>query len=146
LHADDCSGVILDALWQSVRQQAAPAATRALDEQFQRVEAIKIDYAGLNFIRISDAIARIQAQIDQQAAPASGSPLRLTVSGDPDLNCYTRADFVGDPAPLDLLLNWLSWRNGFTVRHDPPNVELVFHEKCCWGTPPTHFATSSNRP
>jgi hypothetical protein len=102
----------------------------------------EIDYSGFNLLRIGDVISRIQTQLDQQATSTLGSPLRLATSGDPNLDCYARADFDGEPVPLKLLLNWLSWRNGFTVRHDPPNIELVFHKKCCWPEPPKHFAIS----
>jgi hypothetical protein len=41
LHPDDCSGVILDALWQSIRRRASTQTLRALDEHFQRVESAR---------------------------------------------------------------------------------------------------------
>ena len=144
-HPDACSAVILEALWHSVRRSAPPETVRALDEHFQRVQAVKIDYSGFNLLPIGDVLSRIQAQLDQDAT-VSGNALRLTTSGNPDLNCYTRADLVGEPVPLQLLLSRLSWRNGFSVRHDPPNIELVFHKPCSWPKPPKHFATPEKWP
>jgi hypothetical protein len=137
-HPDDCSGVILDALWESIRRRESPETLRALDEHFQRVQAAKIDYTGFHLIRIGDLISRMQSQLDQQA-PTPGSQLRLVTSGNPNLDCFTRADFDGEPVPLELFLGWIGWRNGFSVRHNPPSIELMFHEPCAWPEPPKHF-------
>ncbi|WP_009961210.1 DUF6794 domain-containing protein [Verrucomicrobium spinosum] len=139
LGADDCSGIILGALWHSVRAKESPALVKAIDEQFQYMENIKIDYQGFHLARIGEIIAQIQDQIDTQLANEAGHHLHITTSGSPNLDGYTRAEFEGNPVPISMYLNWISWRNGFTVRHAPPNIELVFHEPHAWPEPPAEF-------
>ena len=139
-HPDEWSAVILEALWHSIRQTSSPAFLHTLDEHFQRVGSARIDYSGFHLLHTGEMISRIQTQLNQQAV-VTGGLLRLTTSGDPNLDCYTRADFTGEPVPLEQLLNWIGWRNGFSIRHNPPNIELIFHGRCAWPEPPTHFAS-----
>lgn len=62
LGADDCSGIILGALWHSVRAKESPALVKAIDEQFQYMENIKIDYQGFHLARIGEIIARYKTR------------------------------------------------------------------------------------
>jgi hypothetical protein len=142
LHPENCSWKISSALWQAVRDQADPKLVKSLDAQFQRLEGIKIDYSRFNDITIAELVSRIQEQMDkEQIGTPTSSRVRLKLIGDPDLKGYTRAEFAVDgkpPASLQTLLGWISWRNGFRVKNDPPFVELVFYEKRAWPAPP-HF-------
>lgn len=146
-HPDDCSGVIIEKLWESIRRDADPARVASLDCQFETVERIKIDFKGFYKLRIGDVINSIETQIDAelpQLKEASGCQARLSIriSGDPDLSCWTRAEFSEDgsgPIPLSQLLGWISWRNGFSYQHDPPYLNFAFYNKCAWPQPPKHF-------
>ena len=89
----------------------------------------------------------IQSQIDSFVVvhykmKNSKVRLQIVVKGEPDSTCFTRAEFSEcgkDPVSLDVFLGWFAWRNGFTVRHDPPNLEFIFEEKCVWKEKPQGF-------
>ena len=147
--AEECSGIIFNRLWASVREDADPALVQKLDCQFRLIEQVKIEYKGFYALRVGEMLKRIQEQIDQQlptrtsgaAAPCETS-LRLQPTGNPNLKCWVRVEFSedgGGPVSLDRLLGWISWRNGFDVLNSPPDINLRFHEKCAWPEPPPQF-------
>src|SRR5262249_20795159 len=136
-HAEECSDVIFRALWASVRRDADPNLVQALDCQFAQIDAIRIDPYGYYQLRLGAVLADIQRQIDEQPSATGdcSKPPRLAWTGDPDLGCWTRAEFSKERAgamTLSMLLSWISWRNGFSVEHHPPEIWLVFHKQCAW--------------
>lgn len=146
-HPDDCSAIIIEQLWRHIRSEADPQIVQKLDSQFELLERVNINIGGLNLITLGELVQILQKQIDQQV-PAVSTPqgeesaLGVKLVGDPNLKCFTRAEFAKDvngSISLGLLLGWISWRNGFTIRHNPPEIEFVFHEKCSWEKPPIHF-------
>jgi len=146
-HPDDCSGIIIEQLWRRIRSEADPQFIQKLDSQFDLLDRVQINCSGLNLIELGELFQRLQKQIDQQVPAISTqqgleSALRIKLVGDPNLKCFTRAEFsedVNGSVPLGLLLGWISWRNGFTIRHNPPEIEFMFHDKCAWEKPPTWF-------
>lgn len=148
-HAEECSSIIFERLWESVREDADPELVRKLDCQFRLIEGIQIEYKGFYALRIGEVLKRVQEQIDRQLAtlaselgPTCETSLRLQAAGKAKLNCWVRAEFSEDrrdPVSLERFFGWFSWRNGFRVFHSPPQIELVFHEKCAWPEQPVHF-------
>ena len=146
-----CSGIIFERLWESVRREADSELVRRLDCQFELINLIRIRYAGFYRLRIGEILERTQEQIDQQvisagsalpAGCAEPASLLLKPTGDPDLSCWSRAEFSenrNDPVSLSQFLGWISWRNGFDVLHAPPEITLPFREKCSWPQLPKGF-------
>jgi hypothetical protein len=65
--------------------------------------------------------------------------LRIEATGDPDRNCFVRAEFSREHSlstSLERFWGWVGWRNGFEVLNDPPNIRLRFEIKCAWPEPP----------
>ena len=141
-HPEECSSIIFEHLWQSLRAGADPGLVRQLDCQFQLAEQIKINYKGFDHLTIGKMLKSVQEQIDQQlssmakpGAQMCQTSVRLEPAGDPNLNCFVRAEFAKSKPPqasLDRFLGWIGWRNGFEVLHDPPNIRLRFDNKCAW--------------
>lgn len=154
--AEDCSGIIFERLWETVRADADPRLVRELDCQFELVPLISIRYAGFYKLRMGEILNRMQAQIDEQLprirgqlSGGCGASLSLRVSGHPNLSCWTRAEFSedgGDPVPLLRFFGWFSWRNGFRIRHVPPAIDLMFGTKCAWPKMPAEFIPGRFRP
>jgi len=128
-----------------IRREADPQLVKRLDEQFALAEQIKIDYTSFNLIKIRELLSSIQTQIDQQTSThnsAASKPLVLKVVGEANLEGYTRAEIAepgAEPESLEQIFGWIGWRNGFSVRHNPPFIELRFHEPYAWPEPPTEF-------
>jgi hypothetical protein len=60
--------VILDRLWESVRDDADPTLVRQLECQFQLAQAIHVSLKGLHQMTTRYMIRRLQSQIDSQLA------------------------------------------------------------------------------
>lgn len=139
---EDCSGIIFDRLWESLRADSDPVVVRQLDCQFKLTEEIDINYRGFDNLTIGKMLQRVQEQIDQQmvSMAKSGSQpcqtlLQLKLTGDPNLSCFVRAEFAKEKSShvsLDMFWGWIGWRNGFDVLHDPPNIRIHFKNKCAW--------------
>lgn len=148
-HAEECSAIIFERLWESLRQEADPHLVRDLDCQFTLLDLIEIDSSGFCSMRVGGVLREVQEQIESQLPilrarlPVHCSAeLRLEPTGSPDLECWVRAEFserAREPLNLGRLLGWISWRNGFGVIHSPPEIGLPFHEKCSWPDRPKHF-------
>ena len=146
----DCSDIIIRQLWASIRREADQALVEKLDCQFRLTESIRIRYAGFYAMRVGEMLRSIQEQMDAQlpmltsrSDPECERSIRLLPTGNPDLACFTRAEFSEDgcdPVSLAALLGWIGWRNGFGVRHVPPNIELPFRDKCEWSKLPAEFS------
>ena len=146
---EGCSVAILRALWQKVRQSADPDEVKALDCQFRVADSVKIRYKGFRAMRIGEVIDELRRQIDAQlpaiaeSLPAGcASQLTLKVIGDPDLRCWVRAEQSENGRPPKDMKGGRGrsgWRNAITLRHRPPELELVFQERCTWPKTPTWF-------
>ena len=129
-HPEECSSIIFEQLWQSLRAGADPELIRQLDCQFQLTERIEINYKGFDNLTLGKMLNSVQEQIDQQlssmakpGAQMCQTSLRLVPTGDP--NCFVRAEFSTNQPPrssLDHFWGWIGWRNGFEVLHNPPNI------------------------
>jgi len=139
-HPDNCSGVIISALWKSIRSDNDPELVKQLDIQFKLLSEIPITYTGFRELRTGEWLASLNSQIEAYLIKVNeGSSSKISFSihvvGDPNSDCYSRAEFSEDgkgPKALGPFLGWFSWRNSFTVRHDPPFIEFNFTKKCAW--------------
>jgi hypothetical protein len=148
-HPEDCSGIIFEKLWDSVRKDASANLVQQLDCQFQLASLIKVSYRGYYKLKMGQLLEDLQRQINDQIVDASfqlpnvcGSNLKLILQGNPDPSCWSRIEFSEDgrdPVNLNLFLGWVSWRNAFEIRHSPPNIDLIFTQACAWPTFPKHF-------
>jgi Domain of unknown function (DUF6794) len=147
-HPDACSGIIIYRLWEAVRADADPGLVKQLDCQFQLAEAVQINYAKFDQFTTGQLLNALQDQIDAQISrmQASGTPmcqssLKLGVLGDPQKDCFVRAEFAREETKkevsLDRLFGWISWRNEFEVLNEPPEIRLTFRKTCAWPTRPT---------
>ncbi len=139
-----CRDQIYEGVWKSVRADAPPDLVAKLDCHFQQIEDIGIDYYGFDKLRIGAVLDSIRSQIEGQPAARSqcGDELRIEIVDPPNLRCWTRSEFSQtqrEPKDLEGLLVWLSWRNEFTLYHDPPTIELRFTERCAWPKRPDWF-------
>jgi len=143
-----CSVVILDRLWESVREDADAALIRQLDCQFQLVQSIHVSLKGFHQMTTRGMIRRLQSQIDSQlaalaasAVPSCQSSLQLDVAGKPDMDCYVVAPHGNkerkywDDLALDRALAVLGTQNLFRTVHYPPKLTLDFNRKCHFPTP-----------
>lgn len=140
-HAEACSGIIFDALWESIRAEIPKELAAAMDCQFSLTNEIVIDPTGFYKLKIGEVISNIQDQVDLQLSKIESScarTLQLIPVGDPDLECWVRYEFE-DSSSLNMFLNWFSWRNGFLVGSKPPAIELQFNERCSWPDRPKYF-------
>jgi hypothetical protein len=146
---EDCSVVIFNRLWESVRADADPSLVRQLGCQFQLAEAIRIDEKGFYKLTTGELLKAMQGQIDEQLAKlaAAGTPmcqssLTLEVVGKPDMHCFVDAPFAKNLADgakettLETALEGLGFLNLCTPSHVPPKVTLDFARKCQFPTPP----------
>ena len=136
---DECTWEIFEGLWESVRNDTDSSFVQRLDLQFSLYNRIKIRYRGFNDNTTGFVINSIQNQINDQLTDSDS--LKLKLIGDPNLDCYCRAEFSEnnrDPVSLELLIGWLSWRNNFKILHSPPYIKLVFNEHCTWPDKPNH--------
>lgn len=140
-HAEACSGIIFDALWESIRSEIPTKLAAAMDCQFSLTNEIVIDSSGFYKMRIGEVITNLQAQVDSQLSKSENScarTLQLIPVGDPDTECWVRYEFEGSSS-LNVFLNWFSWRNEFSVGSKPPVIELQFKERCSWPDRPKYF-------
>ncbi|MCH7979941.1 MAG: hypothetical protein IID59_00435 [Proteobacteria bacterium] len=140
-HAEACSSVIFEVLWESIRSETDPKLAIALDCQFEILHDIRIETTRFYEMRIDDVLESVQTQIDDDVSrtnSACSRALLLVPIGEPDLNCWIRYEFEGTTS-LSSFLNGFSWRNGFSVGHNPPNIELNFEDTCSWPEIPRHF-------
>lgn len=153
-HPDDCSGVILEALWRSIRADADPKLVRRLDAHFEFVRSIRVRYRGFRDLKTGEWLRSLRQQVDSaivERKRTGGDDVALTIRvvGDPDPECHTRAEVSEEgsgEASLLGFLDWFAWRNAFTVRHDPPVLELAFSKKCAWPQRPDGMLYSPWRP
>lgn len=148
-HHEGCSGVIFERLWEDLRSHSDPKLVASLDCQFQLSTLIQIKVDGFYKMQIGEVLKSIQRQIDGYAARAdlkvskcSDPKIILKPMSSPNLTCWTRAEFSkegAEPLTLERLLGWISWRNGFSYRYNPPYLELPFHKPCAWPELPRHF-------
>ncbi|BCT93658.1 hypothetical protein LYSHEL_26850 [Lysobacter helvus] len=140
---EGCSVVIIEAMWNKVQAQTDPALRAALQCQFATVHRVRIDTKGWYLLRLGEMLDDMQSQIDRQmpaaAAPGCPTQLRIVPAGNPNRQCFVRAEFETEQ-PLDTALMWLGFRNALTPRHAPPDLEFEFSESCAWPERPTHFA------
>jgi len=145
---EECSGVIFSELWDTVRKDLDPAMARALDCQFAAVGKVMVNPAGFYKTRIGKVMENIQAQINKQIRDRKvlgcALDLKLVVRGGVNSDCWTRYEFEKRET-LEDILNWMSWRNGFQVLHEPPNLVLDFHNPCTWPEKPEWFRPGALR-
>lgn len=140
-HAEACSGIIFDALWESIRAETPAELAAAMDCQFSLANEIVIDSTGFYKMRIGEVISNLQDQVDLQLSKIERScanKLQLIPIGNPDTKCWVRYEFES-ASSLNMFLNWFSWRNGFSVGSKPPAIELKFKEQCSWPERPKYF-------
>jgi len=146
-HPDICSGIIIGKLWEAVRADADPSLVKQLDCQFQLTEAVQINYAKFHQFTTGQLLNALQDQIDTQLSrmqasrtPICQSSLKLRVVGDPQKDCFVRAEFAREDSKkevsLDRLFGWIGWRNAFDVLNEPPEITLTFRRTCAWPTRP----------
>ena len=146
---EECSVVIFNRLWESVRSDADPSLVRQLDCQFQLAEKIRIDEKGFHKLTTGELLKAMQFQIDEQMAKvaATGTPtcqssVTLEPTGEPDMRCFVDAPLAKDGAngsketTLGKALEGLGFFNLFTPSHVPPKITLNFSRKCQFPTPP----------
>ncbi len=144
---EECSMVIFNRLWESVRSDADPSLVRQLDCQFQLTEAIQINYKEFHNTTNRGLLKQLRSQINAQMAnlehastPPCQNSLTLEVEGKPDQDCFVDAPFArhqkGQPkdqpteANLEVVLGWLGVRNFFMARHEPPKIVLNYSRQC----------------
>jgi hypothetical protein len=144
---EECSVVIFNRVWDSVRADADPALVRQLDCQFQLVQTIHVSIKGFHGMTTSEMVKHLQSQIDAQLAilAASGTKtcqasLALDVAGKPDMHCFVVAPHgkgVGDidNMPLDKALSAMGLQNMFRTVHYPPKLTLEFIRACQFPQP-----------
>lgn len=143
-----CSTVILNRLWESVREDADPALVRQLDCQFQLTQAIHVSLKGFHQLTTREMVRQLQSRIDSQlpTLAASGVPscqgsLTLDVAGKPDMGCFVVARHrkdersYWDDVTLEHALGILGIQNLFTTVHYPPRITLDFLRKCQFPKP-----------
>ena len=147
---EECSSIILNRLWESVRTDADPALVRQLDCQFQLAQTIRISEKGFYKLTTGELVEALQSQIDNQiktlatsGTPMCQSALKLQVAGNPDPHCYVYSQWgEEDPSKnereftLEGALAGLGTGNLFRTSHEPPNITLNFVRKCQFPTPP----------
>jgi len=140
--AEGCSVVIIKAMWDKVQAQTDPALRAALQCQFSTVHRIRINTKGWYLLRLGEMLDDMQAQIDRQmpaaAAPGCPTQLRIVPTGNPNRQCFVRAELETEE-PLDTALMWLGFRNALTPRHAPPDLLFNFSDACAWPERPTYF-------
>jgi hypothetical protein len=130
---EGCSSVILNRLWESVREDADPTLVHQLDCQFQLAQAIHVSLKGFNQLTTREMIRRLQSEIDSQlptvaasSVPSCQSSLTLDIAGEPDMGCFVVAPHNNDERKysndltLDHALAVLGSRNLFKTVHYPP--------------------------
>jgi hypothetical protein len=146
-HPDNCSGIIIGRLWDAVRSDADPELVRQLDCQFSLVQAIHINYQRFDGLTTGQLLQSLELQINEQIAklkvvgtPLCQSSLALHVTGDPNPDCFVRAEFAHEgkkqEVTLERLFGWIGWRNDFDAVNEPPAITLNFRNKCTWTEPP----------
>jgi len=148
-HPDDASMVIIEKVWESLRKETDPELIKKLDCQLLLSKKVEIDTGGFYRLTIGDVIKEIQRQLNEKTPKLKLNDnsncefkLSLRIKGDPDLSCWTRAEFSekgSPPVPLNRLLGWMGFRNSFKHQHNPPYLDLIFYKKCSWPEPPKHF-------
>jgi hypothetical protein len=145
---EECSVVIFNHLWESVRGEADPALLRQLDCQFQLVQTLHVSLKGFHGMTTREMVRRLQSQIDSQLGKLTTSSttvcetsLSLEVAGKPDMSCFVVAPHgrnagisVGDMT-LDQALGVLGLQNQFSTYHSPPKITLEFARKCQFPQP-----------
>lgn len=140
-HAEACSGIIFDALWESIRAETPKEVAAAMDCQFSLLEQISIDSTGFYKMRIGEVISKVQGQVNLQLPKikhACANKLEFIAVGNPNMECWVRYEFERT-SNLRRFLNWFSWRNGFSVDYKPPAIELKFQKQCSWPERPEYF-------
>jgi hypothetical protein len=145
---EECSVVIFNGLWESVRADADSSLVRQLDCQFQLVQAIHVSLKGFHGMTTGGMIKRLQSQIDLQLATmtASGArpcqaSLKLEIEGKPDMHCFVVAPHGKnvivpiDDIALDQALRALGLQNQFRTVHYPPKLTLEFARECQFPQP-----------
>jgi hypothetical protein len=129
-----CSDRLIAEIREVLRRRMDRQLVARLDCQLDAIGRIPVDVDAFEGMHTVDLIAYLQ-EILWRAHSSCGQPVRLRVTGDPDANCWMAPPWL-DARPMspDLgqLLFALSLLNGFTVRHDPPVVELHFDSRCAW--------------
>ncbi len=146
---EECSGIIFDNLWESIRSGADSQLVRRLDCQFTMVERLRVRYRGLSVLRMGAILDSLNKQIANQLSviketlpTGCSGDLSLRIVGNPNLECWARVEFSEDgrdPVSLASFLGWFDWRNAFAAVHVPPFIELRFRELCAWPQRPTLF-------
>jgi len=146
-HAEECSSIIFSAMWDKVRAETDPLLAENLDCHFSALTRTKIDTTGWYRMRLGEMLTDLQRQIDQQADTSNHSScgaLKIDVLGSPDLQCFVRVEYE-DTGTLEHLFQWVSFRNAFSVTHDPPYANLTFTQECPWPEQPKHFAPQNRK-
>lgn len=139
--AEACSGIIFDAVWDSVRAETPKELAAAMDCQSSLLKEISIDPKGFYKMKIGEVIVNLQSQVDSQLSKikhSCASKLEFVAVGNPNKECWVRFEFE-NTTNLSMFLNWFSWRNGFTVSNKPPAIELQFQQQCAWPERPEYF-------
>jgi len=143
-HPEACSDIIIRALHKSLRSEMSPEVSKKLSDQTEFVSRLPIHYKGFRDMKTGDWIQSITTQVEafkQSESARLGTPIdfQIKIVGDPNLQCFTRAEFSEDgrdPVSLTAFLGWFSWRNGFSVKHNPPFLEFHFQKACSWQSRP----------
>lgn len=144
-HAEGCSGVIFERLWEAIRADAQPSLVEALDCQFELLDSLQIEHREFWQLRLGEVLTSMQQQIDRQLANLADSEghvcqeqLRLRPVGEFDRDCWTRADFWDEGSyRAGSVVGWVAVKNGFEPHHSPPEIELRFHKACAWPERPS---------
>jgi hypothetical protein len=144
---EECSVVIFNRVWDSVRADADPTLVRQLDCQFQLVQTIHVSVKGFHGMTTGEMVKRLQSQIDAQLAAlgASGTKtcqasLTLDVAGKPDMHCFVVAPHGKDVSDvdhmsLDKALTAMGLQTMFRTIHYPPKLTLEFIRACQFPQP-----------
>jgi hypothetical protein len=148
-HPDNCSDVIIHRVWELIRSDADKVFVRKLDCMFNASDKIQIMYRGFYKMNTGQLVDSLQKQINRNFENkgtfrnrCSIDSLKLKIIGEPDLNCWVRAEFSeskDSTVSLKRLLGWICWRNGISYQYNPPYLEFIFNKKCTWPEPPGMF-------
>lgn len=142
---EGCSVVILEHLWDTIHAAAPPELQEALICQFALSKIITIGFADLHGMRVDGFLRTLSSRVEAAASfrefPKEQScyrRVRVVAKGEYDPKCYVSTGVYEAPEHLNLqdALSRIGFNIQFTVKHSPPDIQLVFDHPCHFKTDP----------
>jgi len=134
MHIDGCSGIIIGALWNKLRNEADPALVKDLDEQYSLLNKIEIKNRNYRQKNLGEIIDDINLQLTDllvsiPARSDTAGKLMITTTPSIDLTAHRGSDFIAyrdflgaDSIPLLKLLEWLEEHYWLRMKRQPPQI------------------------